>query len=156
MDTYEKSTLRWLASQDEKYDTELLPDDGTEPIIQYYFNRYSTYPTKAYCPPEMEQGPEERLVWQKCSFNRGLKRYRLARETDFFHHFVVLVTGNESYITAREAFVGTRPDEWQGFVKLTLNLEGIFGRDSKESATRFLLSLFADAMNRCVDESMRC
>ena len=119
---------------------------------QYYYNRYSEYPTKVYCPPWETQGPENRLSWHKCSWERGLKRYRAACETESFYHYVALVTQTETEVTVREAFVD---DNWQGFVTLTLNTKGIFGDDNK-NAERFVLSLFAKAMERCVDESLAC
>lgn len=133
----------------------------TEPIIQYYYNRWSEYPTKVYCPPGETQGPENRISWHKCSWERGLKRYRAACETDSFYHYVALVTGNEKAITVREAFVGKNDDgdgddPWQGFITLTLNKEGIFGDASEDFQNQFVLSIFANAMETCVDEATAC
>ena len=134
-----------------------------EAIIQYYYNRWSEYPTKVYCPPWETQGPENRLSWHKCSFERGLKRFRVSCQQDFFYHYVVLVTGNETAITVREAFadrVGPSEQsrvggEWHSFVMITLNKKGIFGDDNKDS-TSLALRLFSHAMNTCIDESMAC
>lgn len=123
-----------------------------ETIIQYYYNRYSEYPTKVYCPPWETQGPENRLSWHKCSFERGKKRYKVACDNESFYHYVAEVTGNETAITVREAFV---VDEWQGYVTITLNKKGIFGDDNK-NATSFILSIFANAMESCIDESTAC
>ncbi len=120
--------------------------------IQYYYNRWSEYPRKAYCPPWETQGPENRISWHKCSWERGVKRHKATVGYEFFYHYVVLVTGNGDAITVREAHLD---NDWQGFVTLTLNKKGIFGDDNKD-ATNFALSLFADAMGSCVDESMAC
>lgn len=129
-----------------------------EAIIQYYYNRYSEYPTKVYCPPWETQGPENRLSWHKCSFERGKKRYKVACENESFYHYVAEVTVTETEVIVREAFAeygsGTA-DEWYGFVSLTLNKKCIFGDDNK-NATSFALSIFANAMSSCIDESMAC
>ena len=105
-----------------------------EPLIQYYYNRWSEYPTKVYCPPWETQGPENRISWHPCTWERALKRYRAACDTESFYHYVALVTGTKDAVTVREAFAPD--DNWQGYVTLTLNTKGIFG-----DLCRFLQSL---------------
>ena len=120
---------------------------------QYYYNRYSEYPTKAYCPPWETQGPENRLSWHKCSKERGKKRFDTGCDNESFYHYVAVVTETKTEISVREAFVG---EDWQGFVSMSLNKKGIFGEYDAPGSTKFILSLFANAMNSCVDEVTGC
>ncbi len=120
---------------------------------QYYYNRYSEYPSKVYCPPWETQGKENRWSWHNCTEERAKKRFKVACETEQFYHHVAIVTENETDVTVREAFVD---DDWQGFVTISLNKKGIFGDQDKAYRDRFALSIFADAMGSCVEMATAC
>jgi len=145
---------------------EIVKTDGREIPMepQYYYIRYSEHPTKAYCPPWEEQGPEIRPSWHKCSKERAFKRRCAAAEGEYFHHYVALVTetsgdGSEfdnGEITIQEAFEGETPawpNYWTSPVKLTIRKEVIFGDgDEVPSQSLFALGLFARSMDDCIDK----